>query len=169
MPAMSIQIDGVDKLMARLGALQSNAVLRPPMTASVIEIETWMKAYPSRKSRKPEPGKFKSEKQRRYVMAAIRRGEIKIPYVRTGKLGQAWTWKVTESANGLTGVVGNNINYARYVQNVTLQARMHQGNWRTDAQALTRFRPVVLARFKRAIDRAIAQDDYNLQMMYRDW
>lgn len=155
MPAVTIQIQGVDKLTAKLGRLQANSLLRRPMEASLIEIETWIKAYPSQQSTKPNPGQFVSERQRRYVMAAIRRGTIKIPYVRTGKLGQRWTRRIAERSNALVGTVGNNIRYAPFVQSAERQARMHQGNWRTDAQAITRFRPSIEARFKAAIDAEI--------------
>ena len=152
MPVVTIYIEGADKLFAKLGRVQSNRILVPPMKASVIELESWIKVYPRRQSTKPNPGQFVSERQRRYVMAMIRRGDIRIPYVRTGKLGQEWTHDVETRSNGVVGTVGNKKKYAPYVQNVTLQARMHQGNWRTDAQAIQRFRPSIVARFKAAVE-----------------
>jgi hypothetical protein len=75
-------------------------------------------------------------------------------YRRTGKLGQAWTTSVKQTANETIGKVGNAIKYAKWVQADATQAWMHRGRWRTDAQAIRQFEAKIVARFRDAIERA---------------
>ena len=75
-------------------------------------------------------------------------------YRRTGKLGQAWTTSVRQTATETVGKVGNAINYAKWVQAAATQAWMHQARWRTDAQAIAQFEAKVVKRIKDAIERA---------------
>lgn len=76
-----------------------------------------------------------SEKQRRYVIAAIRRGDIKVPYVRTGTYGRAWKVIKTGEGYALTGEAisrRDGRDYTKYVGGDaygTRQARVHQGRW----------------------------------------
>lgn len=63
------------------------------------------------------PGWF-SAAQRRYVMAAIARGDIQIPYRRTGKLSSGW--KVERA--GLNSQIVNDVPYAPYVQGTYTQS-----------------------------------------------
>jgi hypothetical protein len=75
------------------------------------------------------PGKkmiFTSSKQRAFVIAAIRSGDIRIPYVRTGQIG------ITEkhaTANGVDVVVP--APYSDLVRTKGLQAKYHEGTWPT--------------------------------------
>ena len=83
----------------------------------------------------PAPGsmKYKSEKQRRFVMAMIREGKIKVPYVR----GTGSGLKGSESLNRSFRVdlEGDNVvlysaaSYAPYVIG-DQQAEIHQGRWK---------------------------------------
>lgn len=78
--------------------------------------------YPAPNTRKM---RWVSEKQRRYVMAAIRDGRIKVPYRRTGNLANRWSaqrlkpgsWEIKNSARYAVYVVGKN------------QYWMHAGRW----------------------------------------
>jgi hypothetical protein len=76
--------------------------------------------------------------------------------VRTVKLGQSWTWKITETGSGLRGVVGTNMVYARWVQNEGSQAMIHRDNWLTDARAVHQRRDEIGRRFRAAIRKAFA-------------
>jgi hypothetical protein len=151
MPTLSIHVYGIDELFRRLDRMAANDVLEAPMRAGLLDLENYMKDYPATQSRKPNPGTFVSDRQRRYVMAAIRDGRITVPYKRTGKLGQSWTWEITRHSNGLTGKIGTNLRYAPLVQSHSRQARMHSGNWRTDVMAIEARRAAIIDRFRRAV------------------
>ena len=86
----------------------------------------------------------------------FRSGVIQVPYVRTGKLGQSWTWRITTTGSGLRGQVGTNLKYAPWVQSSESQARIHQGNWLTDMGALNAKRDEIGRRFRTAIRAALA-------------
>ena len=68
-------------------------------------------------------GGWFSEKQRRYVMAKIRAGEIN-PGVsnRTNRFGQGW--KVIDK--GTSSLIVNEVPYGRYLMGTGTQARMHK-------------------------------------------
>lgn len=154
MITVSLHLDQrqLDTINARFGNL--SGVLRQPMAASLETLRSYMAdTYPP-----PFAGKahFVSERQRRYVMAAIRRGTIQVPYVRTGKLGQSWEYQITVTGNGLRGEVGPGVNYARWVQSSESQARIHRGRWRTDLDAVNANRGAIVRHFRAAIQRALA-------------
>lgn len=104
------------------------------MTESIDEgmkhIQDEVPAYP-RASRKPFI--FVSEKQRRYVMAAIRDGRIEIPYRRTGSggIGGSINTEVRKLGSDIVGVIGSNKVYAPYVIDEDRQAAYHEGTWWT--------------------------------------
>ena len=143
----------LNKAFSRLGTAHMQQVLRPPMEASLLSLQDALTDYPP-----PSTGKvrFKTAKQRRYFFWAVSNGVIQVPYVRTGKLGQSWTWKITTTGSGLRGEVGTNLPSARWVQNVHSQARIHRGNWLTDYGAVQMKRDEIGRRFRSAIRAALA-------------
>lgn len=88
----------------------------------------------------PAPGsmKYKSEKQRRFVMAMIREGKIKVPYVRgTGgglKGSEALNRSFRVDLEGDNAVLYSAASYAPYVIG-DQQAEIHQGRWKTAIDA----------------------------------
>lgn len=81
--------------------------------------------YPP-ESHRPQP--FKSEKQRRYVMWAIKKGIIKVPCVRTGVLQRSMG--MTIENNGLTVRTGTNLPRAEWTHGEK-QAMYHRvTGWR---------------------------------------
>lgn len=79
-------------------------------------------------------------KQRRFFFAMLAKGRIKLPYRRTGKLGQSFTEKVTRSADDVVGEIGTNDLKAPWVVGpkypgreirgqAMYQARIHAGRW----------------------------------------
>lgn len=77
-------------------------------------------------------------------------------YRRTNTLGRFWTsaqpsWQA--NAGGYAGRIGNPVQYAPYVQGQGLQARVHQGRWRTDEQAAERVRPIAQSEVLSAVQR----------------
>ena len=58
-------------------------------------------------------------------------------YVRRNDLKRSWSGKTIKIANGWRGIIGSNSNIAPYnrrVQDVVLQAEIHQGRWRNTIQ-----------------------------------
>jgi hypothetical protein len=104
----------------------SSAVLQAAMQSSCYLVQNRLAVYPAA-SRKPMV--WKSEKQRRYVMAAIREGTIEVPYRRTGTLGRRWTSRVWGAGMDTMGEVGNNTSYGPFVMDRTSQAMYHAGTW----------------------------------------
>lgn len=70
---------------------------------------------------------FVSAKQRAFVMAAIRRGDIQVPYRRTGKIGISEQHQTT---NGIDVVVP--VEYSDLVRTKGKQAQYHAGLWSLD-------------------------------------
>lgn len=76
-------------------------------------------------------GGFKSDRQRRYVMAMIKEGKIDpgVPH-RTGELQRGWTYRMWSQAT--QGTISNPTSYAQYVMGNEQQANMHKLiGWRT--------------------------------------
>ena len=127
----SIEIRGIDELVRKLGSVQGNAVLRPPMQRAVFRLQAGMAKYPR-------------------ARAASR-------YRRTGTLGRRWTTKIDESAGGLVGKVGNNTSYGPFVQSQMFQAAVHQGLWQTDEDVAKKEEAAIVADFERTIGEALAR------------
>lgn len=119
---ITIEIDD-NGLRGRLDSFDMN-VFNPPMTKSVLLLESGMKVYPS-----PPSGSR---------------------YRRTGTLGRRWTHEVTGGGNSLTGKVGNNTAYGPWVQSDGFQASIHQGRWQTDKQVLDASVPTITLLFENA-------------------
>ena len=153
MTTIRVDIKGGDELIRKLGRVTAIGTLRPPMQRSVELIHDDITDYPE----PPGPGSFKgfvSDKQRRWFFAALRRGEITVPYVRTGTLGRRWEKKVTASPDGVDGTIGNDTEYAPFVQG-SQQAQIHQGRWETIEQVLEDNEQAIVADFNRAIEKAL--------------
>ncbi len=143
----------LNKAFDRLGTAHMQQVLRRPMEASLLSLQDALTDYPP-----PSTGKmvFKTARQRRYFFWAVQHGVISLPYKRTGKLGQSWTWKITTTGSGLRGEVGTNLSYAPWVQRQGSQARIHRGNWLTDYGAVQQKRDEIGRRFRDAIRAQLA-------------
>jgi hypothetical protein len=71
-----------------------------------------------------------SERQRRYVLWAIRNGIIEVPYKRTRRYAQGW--KIAKVQGGYR--LSNSVPYSKWVGGGARgepQARIHQGRWLT--------------------------------------
>jgi len=152
---LQINQNTVDRLFRKLDRLAAESVLRAPMEESLQILQDDLTDYPGPPQR-PYPKMLRTAKQRRYFFWALKQGIIQVPYVRTGKLGQSWTWEITQTSAGLRGGVGTNLGYAKWVQKEDSQARIHRGNWLTDARAVDQRRAEIGRRFAAAIRRAMA-------------
>lgn len=104
------------------------------------------------------PGWF-SAKQRRYVMAAIRKGVIKVPYQRTGTL--AASWRVTGS--GVEAQATSAAPYASYVVGAPGQSNHERlVGWRTTQTRITDNQQRIINRARNAIRRAVYRITRNL-------
>jgi hypothetical protein len=140
--------------MAAVGRLVVGVVLRDAMEIAVERVRTQIAIYP------PPPSGYrmvwKSEKQRRWFFAALRSGEIQVPYRRTMTLQKRWTTRVSGSGLGtLMGEVGNVTVYGPFVQKADEQAAIHRGRWRTDEQVATMMAPSIQALFEARLQAAM--------------
>jgi len=167
MADLEINVKGIGATVKSLNRIAASDAIRSAMQASVIEIETYMKKYPpkpgARSGTAMSPVRFTTRAGKSADFMALSKGWKRnargkasyVGYDRTGKLGQAWTTKVTQTATETVGKVGNAIKYAPYVQSAAKQAWMHVGRWRTDKQAIAQFEAKITKRFEDAIRRAM--------------
>lgn len=109
--------------------------------------------YVSRAKAYPEVGGWFSEAQRRYVMAAIRRGDIKpgIPN-RTNTLANGWR---VEGSDRYAFLV-NEVDYAGYVIGDTGQARQPAAaGWKKVMQRINEGKDVLIRQARIATNKAI--------------
>lgn len=85
--------------------------------------------YPIQKIGVPQP--FKTDKSRRYFFAALRRGEITVPYRRGQGKSQTYGKQWYVETSGMTATIANRATYARYLAGETEQsAYMKARGWR---------------------------------------
>lgn len=89
------------------------------------------------------PLRWKSAKQRRYVMAKLRR-EHNLPYQRTGALSAGWTTRILDKTDGAVFEVVNNVGYARYVQGDDTQPYHLDTGWPQAAPLVTKYRDILI-------------------------
>ena len=166
MADLEINVKGIDATVKSLNRIASSDAIRAAMSASVDDIETYMKKYPpkpgARSGTAMSPVRFTTRAGKSADFMALSKGWKRnargkasyVGYDRTGKLGQAWTTSVRQTATETVGKVGNAIKYAKWVQAADTQAWMHVGRWRTDRQAIAQFEAKIVKRFRDAIERA---------------
>lgn len=160
--ASRVRVDGMEALQARLGGLAAlrRTYIRPAMQAGVHLVHSRVPDYPP-PARKPYP--FVSDRQRRYVMAAIRSGEITVPYRRSGQLGRSITGRVEELGGQVVGIIGTNLRAAPWVigeratEHGGPQARYHQGTWWTLEGVVRDAYPAVVDLFERRLAELMAR------------
>jgi hypothetical protein len=134
---MQVEILGLDALMRKFGSAKVSETIHQATLKSVLYVHSQIPAYPP----PPLPGSFEfvSDKQRRYVMWAIKAGTIQVPYRRrhSGGIGGSITTKVSTLGRDMVGTIGTNMVYAPWVISDRAigdrgpQARIHQGRWWT--------------------------------------
>jgi hypothetical protein len=156
-------VQGIDEAYAKLGRLEGNNVLRTPMEQSVLVLQHDMQVYPPPRTMSLVTRASRRGRARGVIKAVgMKKGNGKqgywvSSYRRTGTLGRRWTKKVTTSAEGILGVVGNNTVYAPWVQSSRFQAWMHRGRWQTDEQVMERNRGRIVGFFEAAVRRVIGR------------
>lgn len=144
MADVEITVNGVDRIVARLGRVESMRQLAPAMRRAVHRLQRDMQEYPPTR-----PGS-------RYVRGrGMADADGVVRRLTSEHLGKRWTTKVTASATELVGTVGNNVSYAPFVQSRQFQAAVHRGRWLTDAQAMNRNADAIVRDFEQAIEAAL--------------
>jgi hypothetical protein len=125
----SIEVEYIGRISV---ARMQNMVEAVTLAYATEVMKTMRDAIP----RPPQPGaqKYKSEKQRRFVMAAIKRGDITVPYLRgTGsKINPSHDLNAAYRVDklGTEAVLASTAPYAEYVVG-DKQAPIHQDRWPT--------------------------------------
>lgn len=98
---------------------------------------------------------FKSDKQRRFFFAALRRGEITVPYIRTGGLAASWEKLVEVTKDVITGRVFTNAPEAKWVQGD--ERSLMLANHKKARVIAGEAKPEIFANFSEAVLRGIAR------------
>jgi hypothetical protein len=126
------------EILGRIGEAQIGELIRTVTLGYAVSVQGQLN-----EDKPPPPGpgsmKFKSEKQRRFVMANYSRGNITVPY----KRGTGSTLKGSEALNrsyridlqGDEATLTSAASYAPYVVG-DQQADIHKGRWMTSVQAV---------------------------------
>lgn len=139
-----ITID-VSEVLEKIDPKKMRGHLEAAVGGAADIIRADMKRYPGRQSTGPQ--QWKSERQRRWFFAALRSGQIRIPYRRTGTLGRGWTKHIKRGAKWPSATIGTHVAYAPYVQSKERQAPMHARNRWSTAQDVVRERADDVKRF----------------------
>lgn len=124
------------EIAGRIGEAQIGELIRTVTLAYATQVQARLS-----ENKPPPPArgamKFVSVKQRRFVMAAISRGEITVPYVRgrgSPSLSETSNRAYTITLNGDEAVLSSGASYAPYVVG-DQQANIHKGRWNTAVNA----------------------------------
>lgn len=92
-----------------------------------------------------EPGKWagkrrwKSERQRRFVMAKLRR-DNNLPYQRSHRLSKSWTTDLVTGTEGGVFTVENDTPYMRFVQGDDAQPMHLDSGWPQEGVIISKYR-----------------------------
>ena len=128
---LKININGIDDAVSQLKQDGANIleIVEKPIDRGAFRVEAALKVYPS-------PPANSS-------------------YRRTGTLGRRWTTRPYRQAGLVGREVGNNTWYGPYVQSQQTQARVHQGRWSTDEQAIRRQTDSIIEDVRNALRAAL--------------
>lgn len=131
----SVKIEGLDKLLKKLGKL-GPPVYRPAIAEAATHIKNVIARYPPRILGRKQPPK--TMRQLLFLIYAIREGIIDFPYRRgqsPGSEAMGRRWTIVFRDEGKTAVVGNNASYVRLLHDHDDQTEFHKGGgWKTDRQ-----------------------------------
>jgi len=156
---MTIKIDGIEAVSKKLENLQQFSIWAyKPMDQTTALIKSKLAKYP-RKNQNAF-SQLATNKQKKAYWTKVSKGIIThvegMGYVRSGTLGRKWTRKTINIPNGVRGEVGNNSDYAPYVQSALQQQPFHgSSKWTTDNLALRRTDAARTAVWRAAIRRVI--------------
>ena len=153
-----IRVEGLPELLKRITDLQQLRPVKLAVRTAALHVKGKVAVYPQqrRMTRASVYGStFVSDKQRRYFFAALKRGEIEVPYRRgespkSETLGRRWTVNITN--NGMRAVIGNNASYGPLVMDQDRQSVfMKAVGWRTVQEIVEDERATVMEVIRRGI------------------
>jgi hypothetical protein len=119
---IEITSDAFERAMDRIAALDDPQVFArvtfDAARAAGVKAESLAKDYPRPRNTTMQAVRgvtFLTDKQRRFFFAALRDGRIKVPYRRTGQLGNSITSAPFQEAGKVGFFVGTNLDYAQWV------------------------------------------------------
>lgn len=148
-----LEVQGIKELQAALKKLP-DAVADAGTDEANKYFVNILRAYPPKRhvTYREAYGGWKSDKQRCYVMGAIRRGEIKIPRARTQTLSKGWDI----AGSGRRSFIFNETPYAGLVMGDGEQVRMMTLiGWRTVGDTLEGRKATVVEKFNVGVKKAI--------------
>lgn len=154
--SFTITDKGFKEAIAKLNSLQQLRALRPSVKAATYYLKGQMMVYPPETDAN-KPGSYpKRWYQRGYGPKWALKGGGVHGRKTSQNLMQSWGIKMQHA--GLTGVIGTNVKYARYVQDADKQASFHRANkWRTVQSVAAEFGPLALRYIAQAIERILAK------------
>lgn len=136
-------VTGADRVAALLMRPLA-AAIEAGATAILAEAQAIMAEYPGASGKKQE---FKSAKSRRFFFAALRKGQIEVPYRRSGDLGRAWQ---IEKIGPMQIALVNRQRHAAMVQGLK-QAAYHKDTWKNVKAGRDAVEPRVIPLMSEAI------------------
>ena len=168
MPAATVRIEGMDRLLRDLDPKRWDRVLRTAMKGGIGVIRAEIKEYPPKtEANQPRAwgGAFSiSTKkahntwyQRGWGTKRIRKDGGITGYMTSEELGKQWTkGKVRRTSYGYLGTTGNRVTYARWVQDADKQAHFHKARgWKTVQGVVKSKGPAVRRLFEQVIRKAV--------------
>ena len=125
---VSIKIEGIEEVVKKLGRATATSTISPAIKAATLHLKGTIAIYPpSTVANSPsQPRWYERGYGPRWRLAGGGIGGRKT----SENLGRKWTTRT----QGLSGMVGNNVSYAPFVQGLR-QARFHKRHgWRNTAQ-----------------------------------
>lgn len=100
----SIEVQGLEQVISRIKSLPDEAKKEVLTDVSAYALDVLKKEPPSRYvTRKAAYGRtFESDRQRGWFFAALKGGEIQVPYHRTHEMANSWTANVSASQVSFT-------------------------------------------------------------------
>ena len=149
---MEIRVEGADELVRKLTKLEQMERVKAEVQSAGRFLQGKLREYP-RKAQVPNRLIASNDRVRRGFFYHLKKGDISVPYRRTGDLGKKWTVQARRS--GWEAVIGNNLPYVqKYVQG--RQTFQHQASgWLTVAQATSVYAPRVEGMIRAALEREV--------------
>lgn len=149
MPDVKITVHGLTEALAALQQTETDLIPAAAKPAAEATVEA-VKPYPQ-PSRARQP--FRSNQSRRFFFAALRSGQITVPYRRTGALASGWAWQPAPDG----AVVSNPHPHADKVVTKNTRYRYHKGTWKDEEQLAEDAAPKAVAAAEQGIIRLVAK------------
>lgn len=151
---IALELIGLKELQTKINRLPDAAADEGVEEASLYMVNVLHQYPPQKRVTIAQAGGWKSDKQRRWFFAALRRGEIQVPYHRTQQLADGW--KIL--GYGKSSFIANETSYAKYVMGDGDQSRMHELiGWQKLQSFLTTRAQQIIRKFDAGVKNAISR------------